>query len=435
MTIEEAITTPAGPRIFLSTIGPVQDGDGGVIGTFTIARDITIRKDAERLLLESREELRQLNQQFQTLLNGIPDHIILVSAEMKVLWMNKAASDFIGRCQEETPTLSCYRVWPNAHAPCEGCPVQACLSSGKAQETTLSNNGKIFGVKAFPLFNDLGKVESVIKLAIDITEKIKLKEENDRQNRLSSVGELSAGIAHEINNPLGLILTNLSTISAVFEDIAPLLDDHYDNSGDFSFGGLPFTRMREQFPPMLLETCDAARRIRQIVGDLKTFAQGGAREIADFHLHEAIQRSLRLTDNLRRNASDAFTLKLADEAIIIAGCSQRLEQVLINILTNACQALPHRSCAIVLTTRYDAATNHAVIVLRDEGIGIPAEHLPRLATPFFTTRLGKGGTGLGLSVSFGIIKEHDGTIHFESTPGQGTTVTITLPARLSEAAP
>jgi signal transduction histidine kinase len=389
-------------------------------------------------LKTSREELHRLNQQFQALLDGIPEYLMLVSPQMRVEWMNKAARTAVAEHvrKDGDDVAPCFREWARRSGPCAGCPVAACFASGQSQETVMQSGATVFGVKAFPIFAADGRVESVIKLAIDITEKMRRREDDDRKNRLAAIGTLAAGVAHEINNPSGLILSNLELISEAFDDAAPLLDEQFKRDGDFFFAGLPFSRMRSQLPILLKESADAARRIRQTVTDLKDFSRdGGTRDFTDFSLTTAVERSLRLTDQLLRKSTAHFSLDLAAQEITLHGNARRIEQVLVNLLANACQALPDRSRAIVLTTGYDTDLQQATIVVRDEGIGIAAEDLPKLATPFFTTRQHEGGTGLGLSVSFGIIKEHGGTIHFDSPPGKGATVTVTLPATVTKITP
>jgi polar amino acid transport system substrate-binding protein len=111
----------------------------------------------------------------------------------------------------------------------------------------------------------------------------------------------------------------------------------------------------------------------------------------------------------------------------VLGNSQRIEQVVVNLLLNACQALPDPEHCIVLTTYFDQTAGTVVLTVADEGCGISPEHIPHLTDPFFTTKRESGGTGLGLSVSATIVKEHNGTLEFESTPGIGTTVTLTIP--------
>jgi signal transduction histidine kinase len=111
----------------------------------------------------------------------------------------------------------------------------------------------------------------------------------------------------------------------------------------------------------------------------------------------------------------------------VRGNAQRIEQVIVNLVLNACQALPDPSRAIRASTRFDPDRSAVLFAVEDEGIGIPPENLPRLTDPFFTTKRDSGGTGLGLSVSASIVKEHGGTLEFRSEPGQGATVTLALP--------
>ena len=137
---------------------------------------------------------------------------------------------------------------------------------------------------------------------------------------------------------------------------------------------------------------------------------------------------MRLVEPSIHQATVRFSAAYGDRLPCFLGNAQRIEQVLVNLILNACQALPDNERAIELTTWCDASRNTVVFRLRDEGSGVSPEDLPRLTDPFFTTKRENGGTGLGLSVSAGIVKEHNGTLEFVSAPGSGTTVTLTLPA-------
>ena len=117
------------------------------------------------------------------------------------------------------------------------------------------------------------------------------------------------------------------------------------------------------------------------------------------------------------------------------GNAQRIEQVVVNLLLNACEALPDPERAVRVATEHDRDAGVVRIAVRDEGVGIPPEHLARLTDPFFTTKRDQGGTGLGLSVSAAIVKEHGGTLEFRSPPGAGTTVVLSLPTAAEERAP
>ena len=140
-----------------------------------------------------------------------------------------------------------------------------------------------------------------------------------------------------------------------------------------------------------------------------------------------MQAALRLTDGALRKATRRLEVRCAEGLPPARGDAQRIEQVVVNLLLNACQALPDPGRGLAVSTGWDPARRVVRLVVADQGQGIQPEHLPRLTDPFFTTKRDSGGTGLGLSVSAGIVREHGGTLEFASTPGAGTTVTVSLP--------
>jgi len=173
---------------------------------------------------------------------------------------------------------------------------------------------------------------------------------------------------------------------------------------------------------------DGAKRIKRIVNDLKDFARRD--DLADktpIDLNGVVRTALRLVEPTVRKATNRLHVEYDDGIPLVLGNGQRIEQVVINLVLNACQALPDADRGISISTRYNQTTESAILVVRDEGVGISPENLSRLTDPFFTTKRESGGTGLGLSVSDGIIKEHGGNLWFESTPGAGTTVTLSIP--------
>ncbi|RTR04356.1 transporter substrate-binding domain-containing protein [Halomonas nitroreducens] len=247
-------------------------------------------------------------------------------------------------------------------------------------------------------------------------------------DKMTSLGILVSGVAHEINNPSGLLLLNLPVLRDAYDDAHPILEAHYRQHGDFPFGGLPYSRMRDEVPSMLDEMLKGTQRIKRIVGDLKDFARQGSRDLGeDLHLDEVVKTALRLVDNSIRQATDRVETHYAGNLPTVRGNAQRIEQVVINLVLNACQALDHRGQTLVLVTRHLAERRVVLLEVRDEGRGIDPATLSRLTDPFFTTRRESGGTGLGLSVSAGIVREHGGDLTFASCPGEGTTVTLTLP--------
>jgi polar amino acid transport system substrate-binding protein len=248
-------------------------------------------------------------------------------------------------------------------------------------------------------------------------------------DKMTSLGILVSGVAHEVNNPTGLILLNVPLLQKAYGDAEPVLEAHYEKHGDFRLGWLHYSRMREEIPKMLNEMHDGAKRIKRIVEDLKDFAR---RDDADLSgavdLNAVVSAAIRLVDNSIKKATDSFSVFYEEELPRVRGNAQRIEQVVVNLILNACQALPDKEKGIFIRTFADAAQGAVIVEVRDEGGGIAPEHLPHLTDPFFTTRREEGGTGLGLSVSAGIVKEHGGSLRFDSSPGAGVTVTLALPA-------
>lgn len=274
------------------------------------------------------------------------------------------------------------------------------------------------------------------ELAREVTErKLALEELRRHQDKLvqadkmASLGILVSGVAHEINNPNGLLLLNLPILRDVYADAVETLEERYEREGDFHLGGISYSRMREEVPRMLEEMQQASQRIKRIVEDLKDFARPDVvASMEPFHINGVVQAAVRLVDPSLRKATTRFSAAYGENLPRIFGNSLRIEQVVINLLINACQSLQANDRAIDIATEFDRSSERVLISVQDEGIGIQPEHLPHLTDPFFTTKRESGGTGLGLSISAGIVQEHGGEITFSAPPAGGTRVTLSLPA-------
>jgi PAS domain S-box-containing protein len=396
------------------------------------------RRQGEQALRQSERRYKKLSQEFEALLDGIPDVLLLLASDRRVIWANRAAQARVA-VPEQVAAKKCCHYFCAARGGaedvrCDKCPVAASFATGENGEQVIKHpDATLWGVKTFPLKDRDGQVNRVILLASDITEKRRLRDEAERAGRLAAVGELAAGVAHEINNPTGLVLMNMPVLKAAFEDAVPLLDEHFRRRGDFLFGGIRYSHMKEQLPLLIDEILDGAQRIGNIVDDMKNFARGGHQEESRlFDLNETVKRAVRLAHNQVKSATDHFSCELANDLAMVRGNPQRIEQVLVNLIINACQALPEKNRRLDIGTRIDAGRNLCRVIVRDEGVGIAEKDLPQLTDPFFTTKREYGGTGLGLSVSARIVREHGGSLRFESSPGQGTTVTLALPAAPGE---
>jgi polar amino acid transport system substrate-binding protein len=255
------------------------------------------------------------------------------------------------------------------------------------------------------------------------------QEELVQAHKMTALGVLVSGVAHEINNPNGFILLNMPTLKAAFADALEVLDERHREDPSLRLAGIPYPRMRQEIPLMLDEMMEGGRRIKHIVDDLKDFARReDAPRLEPTDLNEVARAAVRLLDAALRKATTRFELDLAGELPRVQGNARRISQVVVNLLVNACQALPAPDRAVRLATRHDAARGEVILSVEDEGVGIPPEHLSRITDPFFTTKRETGGTGLGLSVSARIVKEHGGTLEFRSEPGAGTVAALVLPA-------
>ncbi len=247
-------------------------------------------------------------------------------------------------------------------------------------------------------------------------------------DKMAAVGTLASGVAHEINNPNGLILLNMSFLKQAFTDLKPMMQDYCRRNGDILVAGLPGDTLEEHLEPALSDTLQAALRIKRIVKDLNDFARPDSADWnEDFDLNAVVQTALRLLERMLRKSTDNFQVDYGRDLPLVHGSAQKIEQVVLNLVINACQALPDRSRGIAVSTSFDRERGEACLTVRDEGQGVNPDDMPHLFDPFFTTKRGQGGTGLGLSISDTIVKAHRGTMRIHSVLNEGTTVVVRIP--------
>jgi polar amino acid transport system substrate-binding protein len=271
----------------------------------------------------------------------------------------------------------------------------------------------------------------LIAIAIDVTEQRRLEQaalrERDamtRADKMISLGVLVSGVAHEINNPNHSIMLNAPLLRDAWRDAAQIVDEHATEAT--RVGNIPWAEMRTEGPSMIDDIEQAAARIRGIVTELRGFAlDHHAGERRAVSMNDVVQSSLRLLGSHIRKATTRFSTSLAPDLPQVHANQGRLEQVLVNLVINACQALENVECAIVIET--GRTPTDVFVRVIDEGAGIPRDDLRKIKDPFFTTRRATGGTGLGLAVSDRIVQEHGGELTFESEPGRGTTATLSIP--------
>lgn len=256
-------------------------------------------------------------------------------------------------------------------------------------------------------------------------------------DKMASLGILVSGVAHEINNPCGILTLNFPVILEAFDEILEMLDEKYEEQGEFDLVGIEYQRMRNTLSDMLQDMDDSSKRIKAIVADLKHFSSQSGDDkgsMEELDLNELSDTAHRLTVNTINKTTVHFVTRYGQGLPKIMGHAQRIEQVIVNLILNACQATQDHDSNIRITSNYDKYSRMVNLQISDEGCGISENDMAKLTDPFFTTKREDGGTGLGLSVSAGIVRDHDGILHFSSKQGSGTTVTLSLPAVNKKAA-
>jgi PAS domain S-box-containing protein len=277
--------------------------------------------------------------------------------------------------------------------------------------------------------------KEIIGTWLDITEG-KQAEEKERQyqdqlmqaDKMVALGTLVSGVAHEINNPNNAIMFNAPLLKEIFDEIIPMMDERYQQEGDFQLAGLPYSQLKESASELFNGIIRSSDRIKGIVADLKNFARPESYDLdQEVNINNVVQESLTLLQNMIKKSTNNFSVKYGKNIPPVIGNFQRLEQVIINLVQNACQALDNKKQAIGVSISYDKKNHQVRMKVEDEGVGIEPENIKFITDPFFTTKREQGGTGLGLSVSARIIRNHGGTLHIQSEPGKGSVFIVTLP--------
>ena len=259
-----------------------------------------------------------------------------------------------------------------------------------------------------------------------------------QSEKMASIGQLAAGVAHEINNPIGYVQSNLGSLGNYVQDLFHMLDSY-----ETALAALPADHpavqtlrgvqkevdlefLREDVPQLLAESGEGISRVRKIVADLKDFSRvDNNQEWQWANLHQGLDSTLNIVNNEIKYKAEV--VKAYGELPEIQCLPSQLNQVFMNLLVNAAHAMSGPRGTITLRTGRDG--EHVWVEVADTGSGIPPEVINRIFDPFFTTKPVGKGTGLGLSLSFGIVQKHHGRIDVQSQVGQGTTFRIELPIR------
>lgn len=319
--------------------------------------------------------------------------------------------------------------------------VQTAIINGKWRGEGLSSQrldgGEVYTNVSLSLVRDnTSSLSCLMAVVMNVTERKLLeveaacrREQLIHADKLSTIGTLVACIMHEINNPVGVISLNIPIFKSLWTSLQPLLDEVAQQQPGLKIGLAPYEKIRAYVPQLLCGIEDGGERITRIIRRFKNFSSPEEKEeVGAVDANKIVQSVVQFLDNHIRKSTNNFHVNLYQNIPVIShGYPHRLEQVVINVIMNSCQALTSNEQAIEVQTRTDALEAYVIIEVRDEGCGISQDNLQMLATPFFTTKRKKGGSGLGLSICNTILKEHGGKLELSSEEGKGTTVRIMIP--------
>lgn len=382
-----------------TSIVPLKNEAGDIEHYLSIRTDITPLKDLEEALRSERDKLRGI-------WSALGDGMLIINASLIIEFQNEA----FGRMFGDQVGRHLHHVFPDMRTVERPCHVQEALETGAAQHLEMVHNKeRHFEFSSSP-YRDAEGQPKVVEIVRDITERHKLQAEALRAGHLASIGELAAGIAHEINNPI---------------------------NGIINYGQILLDQQQPDFNPNEIaeRIIKEGDRIAVIVKNLLDFARNRKEEYSPTYIQDIIRDSLGLTERLL--AKDGITLEVRVPSSLpkFNGRSQQIQQVLINLISNARYALNkkyagHHEDKVLRITVEEFVRDRSpylAICVEDSGIGVPDGLLPRICEPFFSTKPRGEGTGLGLSISHGIINDHNGVLRFDSKEGEYTKVTIELP--------
>ncbi len=396
--------------------------------------NIIMRKKAQQTLIEKEK-------QYRTLVETIPHGILEIDKNAKITFVNTVLRKNFHYSDFELLGNSLYDF-----IPLEQRDILRITLNNLLKERVSSSQyiGKYYTKEGASLFvqldwaykrNAQGNVSGFISIISDITKRIKAEKEAQikqeqliQADKMAALGTLVSGVAHEINNPNNFIMLNIPILRKIWVSVLPILDEYYDNNGDFQVARLPYKQMREEYFDICSNILDGAGRIKVIVKDLKEYSGKEVENITEeIDLNKVVLSCINLLGNNIKNYTNHLKLELSHELPLIVGNFRHFEQILINLIQNACQSLADKDKAVVIKSIH----NNDIVELHiiDNGIGITKDNLHRIFDPFYTTKRDKGGTGLGLSVSNNLVQKYNGNLKFLSVENKGTTAIVSFPVK------
>jgi signal transduction histidine kinase len=360
----------------------------------------------------------------ETILKGIPDPVALIDRNRTLVMSNREGVE---------PGDKCYKTLFGTAMPCQDCRLARIVREKTPISMTVEHEGRHLEVHALPVFNAQQEVDGIMEFYRDVTLQKTYEQQLSQADRMASLGELVSGIGHEINNPNQFIRGNVKILKQALDDMLPIVDGHYGQHPELKIARLPYKFFREHIMTLINDMAHGSERIKSIVEGLKRFARRDEGLLIDkVEINTAIEACVRLTHNEVHKHAE-IELDLAPGLPSFVGNSQKIEQVLVNLIVNAAQAIPDERKGVV-RVRSRVSEGRIIVAVEDNGKGMNEKTQKQIFDPFFTTKRASGGTGLGLPIAYRIVEEHGGHIGVKSQVGEGTTFTVEIPIREQPAA-
>ncbi len=400
--------------------------------------DVTRQKESQEVTAKALARATHAKREWEETLDCIDDVVMLVDKGQRIQRTNKRISTLTG-CTFDELVGKDWRDLLQEHG------FGFTVFRNNSGEIFHQESGRFFDVFFYPIQHDdescmvvtmhdsteLRTATEQLQVAYDNLEKTQMKV--FQQEKLASIGQLAAGVAHEINNPMGFISSNLTSLKKygvrLDEYIAALQGSLFSCSNHPDLSEIDALRQKlkvdyiiSDITQLIDESLDGAERVRKIVADLKSFSRVDDAKFTPARINDCLDSTINIVWNELKYVADID--RQYGELPMVPCYPQQLNQVFMNLLINAAHAMTGRGMITVKTWHDD---QNIFVAISDTGKGIPSEHLERIFEPFFTTKEVGKGTGLGLSICYDIIKKHNGEISVASTLGAGSTFTVRLP--------
>jgi two-component system, NtrC family, sensor kinase len=348
--------------------------------------------------------------EWESTFKAVTDPIFLVDTDYNVLLHNGRLPAEMQGFWDQALSRKCFAKLHGRTDTCPECPIREVQRSGQpVYQRWQTESGLVLDLSYYPVFTEEKQLSAVTIILKDVTEKIKMEGQLVQSAKLAALGEMAAGVAHELNSPMTVII---GTAQLLARDLTE--DGQTERAGE------------------LTDIVNSGLRCKRIIQNLLTFSRQDQQPATEIDLNDEARRVLGMIKYQINRSQISITERLAPDLPRLTANGPQIQQVLTNFLINARDALMdveqrEKAIEVVTELRVHKGLRWAVLSVTDNGIGIPPENLAKIFTPFFTSKEATKGTGLGLSVSLGIAESHNGTIEVASTPGRGSTFSLVLP--------